>query len=44
MIGTEAKKLLTDIIEAIHSIDDHLEGKRNFEEYLANKTKTGNYR
>lgn len=27
------KKLLTDIIIAIQSIDEHLEGRRNFEEY-----------
>jgi uncharacterized protein with HEPN domain len=33
------KKLLTDIITAIQSIDEHLEGRRNFEEYKANKTK-----
>lgn len=39
MIDREAKKLLTDIIDSIHSIDEHLEGKRIFEEYLANKTK-----
>ncbi len=39
MIGTEAKKLLTDIVEAIHSIDEHLDNKRIFEEYLTNKTK-----
>jgi uncharacterized protein with HEPN domain len=39
MIGREAKKLLTDIVEAIHSIDEHLERKRDFKEYLANKTK-----
>lgn len=39
MIGREAKKLLTDIIDAIHSIDEHLEGQRNFEIYLASKTK-----
>ena len=35
----ENKKLLTDIIVAIKSIDDHLEHKRIFEEYKANKTK-----
>ena len=39
MISREGKKLLTDIIECIASIDDHLESKRNFEEYTANKTK-----
>jgi uncharacterized protein with HEPN domain len=32
------KKLLTDILESIYSINDHLEGKRIFEEYKANKT------
>lgn len=35
----EEKKLLTDIIISISSIDDHLEGRRNFDEYLKNKTK-----
>lgn len=39
MIEREAKKLLTDIIEAINSIDEHLEKRRDFKEYLANKTK-----
>jgi uncharacterized protein with HEPN domain len=39
MIGTEAKKLLTNIVEAIHSIDEHLGNRRIFEEYLTNKTK-----
>lgn len=33
------KKLLTDILESISSINDHLEGKRIFEEYKSNKTK-----
>ena len=33
------KKLLTDILTAIKGIDEHLEGKRVFEEYKANKTK-----
>jgi uncharacterized protein with HEPN domain len=33
------KKLLTDIEEAILSIDQHLDGKRIFEEYINNKTK-----
>lgn len=36
---TEEKKLLTDIIVGISSIDDHLEGRRVFEEYVKNKTK-----
>lgn len=38
-MSIEEKKLLTDVLEAVNSIDDHLEGKRNFEEYKANKTK-----
>lgn len=38
-MSIEEKKLLTDIIEAILSIDEHLEGKRIFAEYKANKTK-----
>ena len=33
------KKLLKDILNAIASIDEHLESKRSFEEYKANKTK-----
>jgi uncharacterized protein with HEPN domain len=36
---TEEKKLLTDIHEAIHSIDVHLEGRRIFLEYQNNKTR-----
>ncbi len=36
---TEEKKLLTDILVAISSIDDHLEGRRVLEEYIKNKTK-----
>lgn len=39
MINLEEKKLLTDILNAIFSIDEHLEHRRNFEEYKANKTK-----
>jgi uncharacterized protein with HEPN domain len=35
----EEKKLLVDIIDSINSIDEHLEGRRVFEEYLTNKTK-----
>lgn len=35
----EEKKLLTDITISIDSIDDHLEYRRLFEEYKANKTK-----
>lgn len=38
-MNIEEKKLLTDIIEAIISIDEHLENKRVFAEYKANKTK-----
>ena len=36
---SEENKLLTDIKEAIHSIDEHLEGRRIFAEYEQNKTK-----
>ncbi len=36
---TEEKKLLTDIHEAIHSVDEHLEGRRIFQEYQNNKTR-----
>ena len=35
----EERKLLTDIEEAILSIDHHLESRRIFEEYMNNKTK-----
>jgi uncharacterized protein with HEPN domain len=35
----EIKKLLLDIQESVHSIDEHLEGRRSFNEYVANKTK-----
>lgn len=38
-MNIEEKKLLQDIIEAILSIDEHLEGRRVFEEYKTNKTK-----
>jgi uncharacterized protein with HEPN domain len=38
-MSIEVKKLLLDIKESILSIDDHLEGRRIFEEYRANKTK-----
>lgn len=38
-MSIKKKKLLTDIIVAIDSIDEHLEKRRNFEEYKANKTK-----
>ena len=33
------KKLLTDIQTAIKGIDEHLEGRRIFGEYIADKTK-----
>lgn len=39
MISREQLKLLTDIQEAILSIDEHLDGKRDFQVYLENKTK-----
>jgi uncharacterized protein with HEPN domain len=38
-MSLEEKKLLNDVINAIYSIDDHLEGRRIFNEYLSNKTK-----
>jgi uncharacterized protein with HEPN domain len=37
-MSIEEKKLLTDIIEAISSIDEHLDGKRSFDIYQNNKT------
>lgn len=39
MISREEKKLLVDIVEAINSIDEHLEQQRVLEIYLKNKTK-----
>jgi hypothetical protein len=30
----EEKKLLTDVIVCILSTDDHLEGRRNLDEYI----------
>lgn len=39
MVSRDEKKLLLDIKEAISSIDEHLDGKRIFTEYLVNKTK-----
>jgi uncharacterized protein with HEPN domain len=39
MTSREEKKLFVDIVEAITSIDDHLEKRRVFEEYISNKTK-----
>ncbi|WP_448700785.1 DUF86 domain-containing protein [Mucilaginibacter sp. AW1-3] len=38
-MSIEEKKLLTDILDSIASIDEHLEGRRIFEEYKSNKTK-----
>ena len=38
-MSLEEKKLLADIILGISSIDDHLEGRRNLDEYIKNKTK-----
>jgi uncharacterized protein with HEPN domain len=35
----EEMKLLTDILTAIQGIDEHLEGRRTFQEYKTNKTK-----
>lgn len=35
----DEKKLLLDIVDCINSIDDHLDKRRIFEEYLLNKTK-----
>ena len=39
MISREEKKFLVDIIEAINSIDDHLDKERILDIYLSNKTK-----
>ncbi len=39
MMHIEELKLLTDIKIAVVSIDEHLESRRIFEEYKANKTK-----
>lgn len=39
IISREEKKLLVDIIDAINSIDEHLEKERILEVYLTNKTK-----
>lgn len=35
----DEKKLLTDVISCILSIDEHLEGRRILDEYINNKTK-----
>lgn len=37
-MSLDEKKLLEDIVQCITSIDEHLSGKRVFNEYLANKT------
>lgn len=37
MISLEEKKLLTDIFVAASSIDDYLEGKRDFAVYMTSK-------
>ncbi|MBI5913981.1 MAG: DUF86 domain-containing protein [Bacteroidetes bacterium] len=37
-MSLEEKKLLTDILTCIRDIDIHLGGKRDFNEYLQNKT------
>lgn len=37
-MSTEEKKLLTDISTCVSSINDHLNSRRNFDEYLTNKT------
>lgn len=39
MLSLEERKLMLDIQTAISGIDEHLEGRRNFAEYLASKTK-----
>jgi uncharacterized protein with HEPN domain len=38
-MSTEEKKLLTDILLCMSSIDEHLEGRRVLNEYIKNKTK-----
>ena len=38
-MSIEEMKLLADILTSIKGIDEHLEGRRVFEEYKANKTK-----
>ncbi len=38
-MSIEEKKLLADIVKSIQGIDEHLEGRRVFEEYKASKTK-----
>lgn len=39
MTTREKKKLLLDVVQSIEAIDEHLEYRRSFEEYLSNKTK-----
>ncbi len=39
MIELEQHKLLADIKDSIEAIDEHLDGKRDFSEYLADRTK-----
>ena len=39
MITLEEKKFLSDIEESILSIDEHLQGRRVFEEFATSKTK-----
>jgi len=38
-MSIDEKKLIFDVLEAIKSIDEHLETKRIFAEYLSSKTK-----
>ncbi len=38
-MNLEENKLFHDILTCISSIDDHLEHRKIFEEYLKNKTK-----
>lgn len=39
MMSLDERKLLTDIAVAAASIDDYLEGERNFSKYMASKIK-----
>lgn len=39
MVGLNEKKLLTDIINSILAIDEHLDFNKIYSAYLANKTK-----
>lgn len=38
-MGLHVKKLCFDILSSISAIDEHLENKRLYSEYLSNKTK-----